>query len=345
MNGTKLWISAILSGVVLAEAAGAADMKVSDRWALPGPVAWDYLTLDSSGAHLYVTRSSQVDVLSTHSGKVVATISGTSGAHGVALAEGAKRGYISNGKSDTVTMFDLETFKTLQEAPVGGHNPDAILYDAAGQHLFTFNGRSSDVSVLSPTDLKVQTTFKVPGKPEFAVSDEEGQIFVNIETEPGQMAVIDSGNLRVKAVWKLPGCNSPSGLSFDKAHHRLFSVCDDKVMVVTDSTTGKQVAKVPIGDGPDAVAYDAKRGLVISSNGEGTLTFVHQDDPDKYSVVQTLATKKGSRTMAWDTASGSAFLASADFPAGPAPEHGHPQAAPESFAVIKVQPGAVKAGR
>lgn len=345
MNGTKVWISAALTGVVFAGAAGAAEMKLGDHWALPGPVAWDYLTLDSSGAHLYVTRSSQVDVLDTHSGKVVATVSGTSGAHGVALAESAKRGYISNGKSDTVTMFDLETFKTLQEGPAGGHNPDAILYDAASQHLFTFNGRSADVSVLSPTDLKVQTTIKVPGKPEFAVSDEQGQIFANIETEPGQMVVIDSSKLQVKAVWKLPGCNSPSGLSLDKAHHRLFSVCDDKVMVVTDSTTGKQVAKVAIGEGPDAVVYDAKRALVFSSNGEGTLTVVHQDDPDTYSVLQTVATKKGSRTMAWDTASGTVFLASADFPAGPAPEHGHLPAAPGTFAVLEVRSGRVHTDR
>jgi hypothetical protein len=311
MGGTRVWINAMLTGAALMGVATAAGLTVKDNWAVPGPVAWDYLTLDNSASHLFVTRNTQVDVLDTHSGKVVATIAGTSGAHGVALAENARRGYISNGKSDTVTMFDLDTFKTLQEAPVGGHNPDAILYDAARQHLFTFNGRSSDVSVLSPIDLKVQSTFKVPGKPEFAVSDDQGQIFVNIETEPGQMVVIDAGKLQVKAVWTLSGCNSPSGLSIDRAHRRLFSVCDDKIMVVTDAASGKQVAKVAIGEGPDAVAYDARRALVLSSNGEGTLTIVHQDDADSYSVVQTLATKNGSRTMAWDGSSGTGFLSSA----------------------------------
>lgn len=339
MWNRRFWMTGILS--VTGMAVGvvcAADMKIRDQWLLPGPVGWDYLTLDSSGSHLFVTRSTQVDVLDTHSGKVIATIPNTHGVHGIALAEGLKRGYASNGKSDSVTMFDLESFKVIQEAPVSGHNPDAILFDGEGQHLFTFNGRSSDVSVLTAGDLKVVATLKVPGKPEFAVADGRGQIFVNIETAPGQMVVIDTKTLAVKSVWELPGCVGPSGLAIDKAHRRLFSVCDDKVMVVTDAVSGKQVAKVAIGDGPDAVAYDAKRSLVLSSNGEGNLSIVHQDSPDEYTVVQTLATKQGARTMALDSATGTVYLVSAAFPAGPVSEHTRPQAIPNSFVVLKVSP-------
>lgn len=331
--------TALMLGVCTISFVGAShatEMKVGAHWELAGPVGWDYLLLDSDARRLFLTRSTQVDVLDARSGKVLATIPNTSGAHGIALAEGLKRGYISNGKSDSVIMFDLDTLKPLQESPVSGHNPDAILFDSLSQHLFTFNGRSSDVSVLSPQDLKVEATFKVPGKPEFAVTDDAGEIFVNIETEPGQLVAIDARKLAVKAVWKLPGCNSPTGLALDKAHKRLFSVCDDKVMVVTDAGSGKQVAKVAIGDGPDAVAYDAQRTLIYSSNGEGTLTVIHQDSPDAYKVEQTLTTKKGSRTMALDAATGTVFLPSAEFPAVAPADHSRPQAAANSFSVLKV---------
>src|SRR5262249_31494521 len=156
-------------------------------------------------------------------------------------------------------------------------------------------------------------TLKVPDKPEFAVQDDDGHIFVNIESELGQLAVIDARKLEVTSVWNLPGCAAPSGLAIDKTHHRLFSVCDAKVMAVTDSLSGKQIAKVAIGDGPDAAAYDAKRALVFSSNGEGSLSVVHQDSADTYQVIQTLPTKRGARTMALDPVTGDLFLVSADF--------------------------------
>jgi YVTN family beta-propeller protein len=338
MVGIKILLMGILSVSACAAVANAADMKVTERWPLAGPVVWDYLAVDSTGSHLFITRSTQVDVIDTHTGKVIATIPNTSGVHGVALAEATKRGYVSNGKSDTVTMFDLDTFKTLQEAPVAGHNPDAILYDDIGHHLFTFNGRSGDVSVLSPTDLKVLATIKVPGKPEFAAADDKGQIFANIQTEPGQLVVIDARQLELTAVWKLNGCDSPSGLAIDKARQRLFSVCDNKVMVVTDSGTGKQVSTITIGNAPDAVAYDERSALIFCSNGEGSLSIVHQDTPDKYRVVQTLLTKRGARTMALDASHDTVYLPSADFPTGPVPEHTGPHAVPNSFAILKVTP-------
>ena len=228
----------------------------------------------------------------------------------------------------------------IKEVKISGRNPDAILYEPAGKHVFTFNGASKDVTVLDASSLAVIATLPVPDKPEFAAEDGRGQIFVNIESDPGQMLVIDAQKLTVKSTWPLPGCNSPSGLAIDGAHHRLFSVCDGKVMAVTDAVNGKQVALVPIGEHPDAAGYDQKRGLVYSSNGEGTLSVVRQDSGDRYSVVQTVMTQRGARTMAIDAATGKVYLVTADF--GPPPaataEQPHPRPAliPDSFVLLVV---------
>ena len=223
---------------------------------------------------------------------------------------------------------------------ISAHNPDAILYEPVGKHIFTFNGKSKDVTVLDAEQLTVIATLPVPDKPEFAVDDGAGQVYVNIESESGQMVVIDGRTLKIKATWDLPGCPSPSGLAIDKAAHRLFSVCDDKVMAITDAQTGKQVARVAIGEGPDAAAYDATRKLVFSSNGAGTLTVVKQDSADAYRVAETVKTQRGARTMALDPASGRVYLATADF--GPPPAataeqpHPRPVPVPESFTLLVV---------
>jgi YVTN family beta-propeller protein len=345
VNIVRVVAAGLLVGTLLGAAAEAApadpSLKILERWNLGGAGGWDYLTLDAATSRLYISRATRVDVLDTRSGKLVGTIADTSGVHGIALAPDLKRGFTSNGKADSVTVFDLDTLKTIKEVPVSGHNPDAILYDPAGKHLFTFNGRSKDVSILDTTTLAVVSTLAVPDKPEFAVNDGEGQIYVNIESEPGQMVVIDTRKLAIKATWTLPGCASPTGIALDKTHHRVFSVCDDKVMAVTDAVSGKQVAKVAIGDGPDAVAYDEKRGLVFSSNGgDGTLTVVHQESADRYRVVASVPTKRGARTMAFDSTSGKVYLASADFGPAPAatPEQPHPRPVPtpDTFTMLVV---------
>jgi YVTN family beta-propeller protein len=321
-------------------AAPIGNSSVLQRWKLGGAGGWDYLTLDSKGARLFISRGDHVDVVDTASGKLMGTIPDTKGVHGIALAEDMKRGFTSNGRGDSITVFDLDTLAVIKEVPVPGHNPDAILYEPALKRVFTFNGRSKDVTVVDAASFAVLATIPVPDKPEFAADDGAGQIFVNIESEAGQMLVIDSRKLEVKATWPLPGCATPSGLALDKVHHRLFSVCDAKIMAVTDAVTGKQVAKVAIGEGPDAAAYDSKRGLVFSSNGEGTLTVVHQDSPDKYTVVDTVKTQRGARTMALDPSSGRVYLVTADFGPPPAatPEQPHPRPTmvPDTFTVLVV---------
>jgi len=315
--------------------AGDYALLTSNR--IGGTGGWDYLTTDAAGARVYISRGDHVDVYDTASGKVVGQVPGTNGVHGIALNEKHDRGYTSNGKGNSITVFEVSTLKVVKEIPIAAQNPDAILYEPTGDRLYTFNGKSKDVTVLNATTLETIATLPVPGKPEFAVSDETGRVYVNIESEPGQLVVIDGKVPAVKATWTLAGCNSPTGLALDAAHHRLFSVCDDKVMAVTDSSTGKKVARVAVGDGPDAVAYDAALGLVFSSNGEGTLTIVKQDSPDRYTVAKTLGTARGARTMALDTKSHRVYLVTSDFGATPAPTadvpHPRPSQVPDTFTV------------
>ncbi len=329
-----------LTTAVVAEAAAAPKLDVLQHWKLGGAGGWDYLTMDSAKKRLFISRATRVDVISLDSGKPIGSIPDTQGVHGIALARALNRGFTSNGRANTVTAFDLDTLKVIQEAKVSGRNPDAILYEPSGKHVFTFNGASKDVTVLDASSLAVVATIPVPDKPEFAVQDGRGHIFVNIESDPGQMVVIDARKLAVKSTWPLPGCNSPSGLAIDGAHRRLFSVCDGKVMAVTNAVSGKQAALVPIGEHPDAAAFDGKRGLVFSSNGDGTLSVIHEDAPDRYSVVQTLATQRGARTMALDEATGKAYLVTAEFGAAPpaTAEQPHPRPAliPDTFVVLVV---------
>jgi YVTN family beta-propeller protein len=335
-----LSLGAGLTTALIAEGAAAPNMEVLQSWKLGGDGGWDYLTMDSANKRLFISRGTRVDVVSVESGKLIGSIADTQGVHGIALAPALKRGFTSNGRANTVTAFDLDTLKVIQEAKVSGRNPDAILYEPSGKHVFTFNGASKDVTVLDAASLAVVATIPVPDKPEFAAQDGRGQIFVNIESDPGQMVVIDAQTLKVKSTWPLPGCNSPSGLAIDRAHRRLFSVCDGEVMAVTDAVSGKQAALVPIGEHPDAAGYDQKRGTVFSSNGEGTLSVVQQDSPDRYSVIQTVPTQRGARTMALDEATGKVYLVTADFAAAPAAtaEQPHPRPAliPDSFVLLVV---------
>jgi YVTN family beta-propeller protein len=334
------YLVGVSSSMLVHPAIAAPRMEVVQRWKLAGGGGWDYLTLDSATRRLFISRATRVDVVDTQSGRVLGTIADTQGVHGIALAPDLHRGFTSNGKGDSITVFDLDSLKTIREVKIPAHNPDAILYEPSGKHVFTFNGKSKDVTVLDASTLAVVATIRVPDKPEFAADDHAGQIFVNIETDPGQMVVIDSRNLAVRATWPLAGCNSPSGLAMDRGHRRLFSVCDDKVMAVTNADNGTSVARVPIGEGPDAAAFDEKRGLVLSSNGEGNLTVVREEAPDHYRVVDTVKTQRGARTMALDQVSGKVYLVTADFAAAPAPTpeqpHPRPVPVPDTFTVLVV---------
>lgn len=301
---------------VAATAAAAPQYAVQQRHPLGGSGGWDYLTIDAATHHLLIARNDRVMVVDTTSGKLAGEISGMQHIHGVALAEKARRGYVSDGKSNSVREIDLDTLKELRNIPIGGQGPDAVLFDPASGHVLTMNGHSGNASVVDPASNKAITDIALPGRPEFAVSDGRGHVFVNLE-DKSELARIDTKTNKVDAVWKLAPCDAPSGLALDAQSRRLFSVCDNQLMVVTDADNGHQVATVAIGKGPDAAAFDPATKLIYSSNHDGTLTIVHQDDANHYRVVANVPTQVGARTMALDEATHDVWLVAA----APAPRN------------------------
>ena len=306
------------ASALFAGSAVAADYAVLQRVALGGPGGWDCLSVDPATHRLYITRGDRVLVVDTEAGKVIATIPSMDGAHGVALAPLLRRGFVSNGHAGSVTEFDLDSEKPVREFPVQGKNPDILLMDHMTRHLFVFNGGSHDASVLDPVTGKTLSTIALPGKPEFAVSNHRGIVFVNIE-DTAQLVRIDAAKAKVTATWKLQDCEEPTGLALDVNHHRLFSACGNQQLSVTDARNGKHVASVAIGKGPDGVAFDAERALIFSPNGvDGTLTVVHQDDADHYSVVATVPTQASARTLALDPKTHRIYTVAAEFAPAPA---------------------------
>jgi DNA-binding beta-propeller fold protein YncE len=320
-----------------------ADYGVSTIWQLGGTGGWDYLALEQSGGRLFVARGDRVDVVETATGRRQATIPDTAGVHGIAFAPELKRGYTSNGRANTVTAFELDSLRVIRESTVAGKRPDAILYEPRAQHVFTADGATDDINVLDPMTLQVLAVIPLPGPPEFMATDDAGTVFVNIESEAARLVAIDAKTFKVKANWALPGCANPTGLAIDIEHHRLFSVCANQMMVITDAASGRQVARVAIGDGPDAAAYDADLGFVFSSNGiDGTLTVIRQESPDSYRVIATVQTQKSARTMALDPATHRLYLAAArlgDAPPATA-EQPNPRRAivADSFVILVAEP-------
>ena len=309
------------------------------RFGLGGVDRWDLLAVDAQARRVFISRSDHVAVMDADSGKVLGEVPGTNGVHGIAVAPELKRGYTSNGRANSVTVFDLDSLKVLDEIKVMGENPDVILYDPASKQVFTFNGRSANATVIDAASLKVVATITLPGKPEIAVSDGRGRIYVNIE-DKSELAVIDPMAARVLASWTLAPCEEPSGLALDVDHQRLFSVCSNHKMMVLDAQSGRYVAELPIGEGPDGAAFDPATGNAFSSNGDGTLTVVHEDDPDHFSIVANVPTQKSARTMALDSSTHHLYLPAAEL--GPRPQptaeqpHPRPPILPDTFSILVV---------
>lgn len=306
-----------------------------------GEGGWDYLTLDSAARRLYVSRGTRVAVLDVDSGTVVGEIPGTAGVHGIAIVPAASRGFTSNGRSSSITVFDTGTLAVLGEIKSTGENPDAILYDPASRRVFAFNGRSKNATAIDVASRTVAGTVPLDGKPEFAAADGKGRVFVNIE-DKNQVTVIDSRNLRVEKSWPIPSCEEPSGLALDRERGRLFTVCHNRTMAVLDVKTGRVVATVPIGEGVDAAVYEPSTGLAFASNGDGTLTVVKQDGPDSYHVVENASTQRSARTMALDEKTHQVFLAAAEFgqapPATAEQPRPRPPMVPGSFTILVLGP-------
>ncbi len=338
MKRSLSWLRLALFVSLLATFSAAADpgYHVIKTYKLGGEGGWDYLNLDSSSRRLYISRATHVIVIDADSGKPVGDIPDTPGVHGIALAPELGRGFVSNGREGTVTIFNIQTLKLIAKVKVGD-NPDAILYDPATKRVFTFNGKSHDSTALDAAKGTVLGTIKLEGKPEFAASDGKGEIFVNIEDE-SQLDAIDPAKLEVKSRWPLAPCEEPSGLSIDRKNRRLFAGCDNKMMAVVDADTGKVIATPAIGDGVDATAFDPGTGLAFASCGEGVLTVVREESPSKFSAAENVKTQEGARTLALDEKTHQVFVVTAKFGPPPAPttEQPHPRHSilPDTFVVL-----------
>jgi YVTN family beta-propeller protein len=320
-----------------AQAIAQQPYSVLTKWTIGGEGGWDYLAADPDAHRLYVTHATRVEVLDADSGKSVGTMTDFKGLHGIAFDGTKEFGYVTDGGANEVVVFDRSTLTKVAEIPAGT-NPDGVVFEPATKTIWAFNGRSKDVTVIDTVRRTVLATLSLPGKPEFPAVDGSGAVFVNIE-DKNEIVRLDAVTKKQTAVWPLEGCDSPSGLAIDVAGHRLFSVCDGKKMAITDSRTGKSLATPSIGDGPDATGYDAIHQLAFSSNGDGTLTIIDASKPD-YPVLETIATQRGARTMAYDPANDHAYVVTAQFGPRPAatPENPRPRPAviPGSFTVIVV---------
>ena len=301
--------------------------------AIGGDGGWDYLSVDSAARRLYVSHQSHVVVVDADSNKVVGDIPDTPGVHGIAVAADLGKGFISNGRGNNVTVFDLKTLKPIGEKVATGENPDDITYDKGSARVFVFNGRSKSATVIDAKSDKVAATIPLPGKPEFAVADGKGHVYNNLE-DTSEMVEIDAAKATVIKKFSLSPCDGPSGMAYDAKDRRLFSVCSNRVMVVVDPDAGKVVASPAIGAGSDGVVFDPGPGYAMSANGDGTLTIVAQNS-GKWDVLENIATERAARTIALDDKTHKVFLPTAK--QGPAPAGGgRPPFLPNSFKVLIV---------
>ena len=320
------FLSAVLSVGLLAGPPGGSSLRTLKSLPVGGTGGWDYVTLDSSAKRLYVPRSDRVMVLDLE-GTRIGEITGTDGVHGVALAPGLDRGFTSNGRSNTITIFRLSTLEILGQVKATGEGPDAILFDPYSNRVFSFNGRGKNATVIDASNGNVVGTIPFGHKPEFATTDLKGHVFVNLE-DSAEVAVVDAKKLTVEQKWSLAPLEDPTGMAIDLKHNRLFIVGGNKLMAVVDAGSGKIVATPAIGAGADAAVYDPGLGLAFSSNGEGTLTVIHQDGPDRYTTLEQVPTKRGTRTMALDEKTHRLYLPTADFSPAPAPTPETPRPRP-----------------
>jgi DNA-binding beta-propeller fold protein YncE len=282
--------------------------------AIGGQGGWDYLTVDEANRRLYVSHETQVEVVDINSGTLAGIIPDTPGVHGIAIAQESGRGFVSAGRANSVTIFNLKSLETISRVSVGT-KPDAIVYDPATQRVFAMNGGSDNSTAINAASGSVAGTIALGGGPEFATADGSGNVFVNLEDE-SLLLRIDSRALAVKDRWPVAPCQRPSSMAMDRAHHRLFIGCRSRVLAVVNSDTGKVIATFPIGDHVDATAFDPATMLIFNSTGEGTVDIFHEDTPDKYTSVERIPTHPGSKTMALDLATHQFFVpanASAQF--------------------------------
>jgi len=323
---------ALAAGIAVAAPDG---YRIIKEIPIGGEGGWDYLTIDSAARRLYVSHATRVVVVDPDAGKVVGEIPDTPGVHGIAVAPELNRGFISNGRGNSATIFDLKSLAPLGQVKTG-ENPDAIQYEQSSGRVFTFNGRSKDATAFDARTGKVEGTIPLGGKPEFSAADGRGKIYANIE-DTSEIVEVDAAKLAVTKRYSLKPCDEPSGLAMDVKNRRIFSVCGNKLMAISDPDAGKVVATLPIGQGADGAGFDAARGIAFSSNGDGTMTVV-REAAGKWQVVENAKTARGARTIAVDQKTHNVYLPTAQFGPAPAPTpqapRPRPAILPDTFKIL-----------
>ena len=343
MKCTPVAIALLLVGQAvhgLAYAAPAPGFKVAHVITLGGEGGWDYVSLDAASHHLFVPRSRHVMVVDVTTDSIVGDIPNTPGVHGVAVAPEANHGFTSNGRDSSVSVFNLKTFEVIGRVKLDARGPDDVQYDAVSQRVFSFNAGSNNATAIDAATDSIAGLVALGGRPESASADGKGRMYVNLEDSSAVVA-FDTRTLKVVSRWPLAPGEGPTGFAIDRVHRRTFSGCANQKLIVLDADNGHVVADLPIGKNVDGVAFDATRQLVLCSNGEGTLTVIHEDAPDHYTVVETAATQAGGRTLALDETTGTVYIPTSEFGPPPAPTdqrpHPRPSLVPGSFKVLVVK--------
>ncbi len=331
----RLWI-ALLSLAALGVAADAPGFKLATRYPVPGDGSFDYIVFDGSSNRLYVSHGTEVDVLDAASGKVLGKIQDTPGVHGTAIVPKLHRGFTTNGRNATVSIFDTNTFKTLKNIPVPD-DPDFIFYDRRDNRVMVCHGDAAAITAIDPEKEEVIGKIDLGGGAEAATLNDKGTGFVNLGKE-AMVASFDPVALTVKQKWPITGCEKPTGMAIDAANSRLFIGCRSKVLAVMDAENGKVITTLPIGDRVDAVAFDADNQLIFASNGDGTVSVIRQKSPNEYESIGDIQTQKSAKTMAFDPKTKRLFLSAAEMESAP-PANGtraHMRPRPGTFAVLVV---------
>jgi DNA-binding beta-propeller fold protein YncE len=333
---------ALFSFCALARAQNPIHYRLLKQTAIGGDGGWDYLTTEEQTRTLYIAHSTQVETYNLERDSLMSPIPNTEGVHGIAIAGRERHGFISCGKSNSVLEFGLVKRDIIQRIPVGDH-PDAIIYEYSSHHVFVMCAGNNTISVLDANSGMLLTTIALPGRPEFAVSDERGHVFVNIE-DKSQVVKINAHTDSIEAVWKVGPGVGPSAIAMDRGSNRLFIGCGNEKMIVMNAVSGKITQTFPIGKGVDAIVFDPFTKLVFSANGEGNITILQETAQGKFQFAQTLDTKRGARTITYDPDTHDIYLVTADFgPTPPATKEQpkpHPSIVPGTFTLLKYGEGA-----
>lgn len=308
------------------QSTGSSGYHLIKKLKLGGTGGWDYLEVDPATHRLFISRGTHVIVVDPDQGKIINDIPDTQGVHGIALADEFNKGFTTNGHTSDSTMFDLASLKPLGNIKTD-EDTDGVIYDPFSKRVFTFNGDAATSSAVDAASGKLVSTIPLGGKPEFGATDGKGKIFVNLE-DKSSLVKFDARTLKIENTWPLAPCESPSGLAIDATHEVLVVGCHNKLMTFVDGNSGKVLGTVPIGQGVDANRFDPVTGYAFASCGDGTITIAHEDSPTKFSLLETLQTQRGARTMALDYATHNVYTVTADFGSAPAPTPDHPRPRP-----------------